>query len=617
MKNHLLFKPGLAAIGLLLTAPARVHGQASFNPVSLTPASYTYGIVVPSNTVQAVPYCINALCGSGQCLTCDNTFYEQGMYARPGQMGYNSGIPRHDTILTNINNTNMTFLMPPDYTTNNDLMIVKNTTAGYGSITSGTFLFGTPTTATNLAFLCTDGNGAMSVAYTVTHSDGSTDSGSIAMLDWFTGGATVAWGANGRMDENGDFNNYDPSAANNNVPYLYANKITVSGASPISRVAFRYSTGTSVANFFAVSGNASGAEWTPIPVSGFNIKSIIPAAVPFPVTATMDNGTNVNEPGNTWFEEGYYQLTPSDGLPPSGSTFTSVSQPTHTYQMGDYASNNAVLIDVNHLSASMTPSTPAAYSGLALLTTGANIGAGEMDNLCILQHQDGVKETNLFFAYDWFNTSVSNAVAWNASGRVNLNNRTLNDLGDGTPKLFESYFAVSDSNSPVTNIVVQYRFGARGQLDHVHHGCQRRERPNRAPDFSRRPAGHTNLVSEPDGDLLRSGQWHASHDQLVAGGKQWSVCAIDGWNGRQWLCHLRLKHDHSDHQRVDVGRRHQLRVRGLQCGGQRHQRAGAADYEFRDSQCADHRLTGAGRIGFDADRLYESAESDQLLLGSR
>src|SRR5271170_1194240 len=70
-------------IPILLTCACASLARADFNPVALTPGSYTFDIVVESNTVQALPYCINATSGSGVSLG-DNTYYEQGLYARAG-----------------------------------------------------------------------------------------------------------------------------------------------------------------------------------------------------------------------------------------------------------------------------------------------------------------------------------------------------------------------------------------------------------------------------------------------------------------------------------------------------------------------------------------------------
>ncbi|HTV42417.1 MAG TPA: hypothetical protein VMF08_17750 [Candidatus Sulfotelmatobacter sp.] len=448
-------------MALSLSLPAMA--QSLFNPVQLTQGSYTYNIVISATAgdLKSVPECIDAFVGSGTSLS-DNTLYEQGMYTRPGNAGYNGGVPIHDTVFTNINDPDMTFLMPPAYTTNDDLMIVNS--SEYGDLPGGTFTFNTPTAASSLAILCTGGNGGCMVNWTVTYENGQQVTSNLGVPDWFAGG-NVAWGCNGRMDQNGDYNNLDTGATNNDVPYLYAFTLTgLSSSSPVASIAFNYSSGSGVDNFFAVSASTDGTHYTPVPVTGFNEMAIIPA-IPFPVTATMDNGTNIANPGNTWFEQGYDTESPGDGLPVSGSTFASYSQPTHTYKMGSYTTNNATLIDEQHLSANLTPATPAAYSALSFLTAGGNIdGDNVMTNLCIIQHADGVNETNLFYAYDWFN-DLPNAIAFAASGRIYMNNRTFNDENGSAPAvpyLFESYFSLDDTASPITNIMVQHLTSPNG-----------------------------------------------------------------------------------------------------------------------------------------------------------
>ena len=436
-------------IPVLLASAVMSAAGATFSPVTLTDNSYTFDIVVESNTAAALPYCINVTAGNGSGLG-DNTYYEQGLYARAGQSGGNTGIPIHNTVFTNINNANMTFLMPPDYTTNNTLMIDST----YGS---GTFYFQTPTAATSLAILNAGGGGTVTIPYTVTHADLSTESGTLSLLDWFNGGPTVAWGANGRISSGGSYDHYNSSSVNNKAPYLYANKITVSGSSPIVSIAFTFSSGNH-GNLFAVSGNNGGSSWTPIPVSGFNVQGIVPAA--FPLTATMDQGTNTVNNGNlaTWFEKGFIRGTPAAGLPPSGSSFTSLAQPAHTYKLGNYSTNNAILIDTNHLTANIKLPSPAAYTAFAFLTAGGNVGASTpMQDICILQHADGVSETNLFYGYDWFSANAAGSLAYKANGRVNMYSRTVNNVNNGYPYLFETYFTLTDITSPVTNIVVQYK----------------------------------------------------------------------------------------------------------------------------------------------------------------
>jgi hypothetical protein len=183
----------------------------------------------------------------------------------------------------------------------------------------------------------------------------------------------------------------------------------------------------------------------------------------------MDLGTNVsgfyayNNGGqnmNTWFEKGYVRDTLTDegyGLPPSGSTFTSQAVATHHYQMGNYSANNAILVDAAHTNVNITPAVLTnVYGGFAFLTAGGNIGGNNvMTNLCILQHLDGVNETNLFYGYDWYNNLVTPAFV--ANGRLNMLDRAVNTVGGGNPKLFESYFTLNDAGSPVTNIEVLFQ----------------------------------------------------------------------------------------------------------------------------------------------------------------
>jgi hypothetical protein len=449
LANHMKSKLIMIGLAMGIASAAR----ADFNPVILTPDSYKFDIVVEAKTPKIVPYCITATSGGGTGEG-DYTYFEQTYYAPTGQVGSNMGIPHPNTTFTDISNPNVAFLMPPSYFSNDDLQIDAITT------TSGTLTFTTPTKVTSLAIL-SGGSGAEKVNYQVNYMSGFPSTGTISLSDWLTpNGAEIAWGANGRVTSAAAVQVYSTNSVNNQGPYLYAYYITITSSSAVSSLKFTVASGGEEANFYAVSGKNGGTTYTPIPVTGFNQMTTVPALITSPVTATMDNGTNLNIAGNTWFEQGYYPTTPSDGLPPSGSTFSSVSQSSHHYQMGNYSSNNAILIDANHLSANITPSNPAPYTAFTFLTSGSYIGAtGAMTNVCIMQHMDGVKETNQLIGYDWLNTTV--AAAWHANGRffLNLNadyNSSFNNLGNTVPNLFEDYVVISDTNSPVTNIVVNY-----------------------------------------------------------------------------------------------------------------------------------------------------------------
>jgi hypothetical protein len=455
MNKNKIVLIGLA--GIFIASMAR----ADFNPVPLTPGSFNLDIVVESNAPKLLPYCITATTGSGTSEG-DNTLFEQGWYAPAGQTGQYVGVPKHNTTFIDINNTNVQFLMPPTYLTNNTLQIDSTTT-------SGTFIVTTPTPATSLAIL-SGGSGTLTVGYSVTYSSGAPDTGTINLSDWFTpAGVQIAWGCNGRVTSTGGLSLYS-TGTNTSNPYMYAYYVNLANTNPIISVTFSYGSGTHEGNFFAISGANGGSKYTPIPVQGFNQECIAPAFITPPFTATMDDGTAISftaaagfNNGNTWFEQGYYGAQPTYGLPPSGSVFTSASQPTHHYQMGNYSANNALLINSTHVSNNIVPVNPAPFTAFAFLTAGANDNGspGYMNNECILQHADGVNETNFFRGYDWFNTSVANA--WKTFGRVTLDCtpyesafNNINQSPGQPPFLFETYFNLTDTTSAVTNIIVLY-----------------------------------------------------------------------------------------------------------------------------------------------------------------
>ena len=442
---------------ILMAGACLNMARADFNPVTLTSNSYTFDIVVEKTAPQPLPYCITASVGGGTDES-DHTFFERGVWDRPSSgSDYFPGVPPHGTVFTDQSDANRTYQMAADYTVNNGLLVDS-------TVTSGTLTLGTPTTAANLAFLCTGGNSGCTVSYTVNHQDGVTvDTGSFNPGDWF-GGANPAWYCGGRIGTpNGGYdsiatNGSPTTGAVGSNPRIYSKVIAVSSGSPVTSIAFTYVSGGGHDCFFAVSYNTSGSTYTPVAISGFN--EILLDPFTFPLTATMDQGTNTANTGNgnnTWFEQGYDTNAPTAGLPPSGSTFNSVSQPTHHYQMGNYSQNNAALIDTNHQLANITPAAPANCYAFAFLTAGGNVGSTPMQNIAILQHADGVQETNLFYGYDWFNTSTPGALAYKANGRVQMYDRTVNNVNNGFPYLFESYFLLADNTSPVTNIVVQYK----------------------------------------------------------------------------------------------------------------------------------------------------------------
>lgn len=389
----------------------------------------------------------NVIMDSGATNITGNTWYEVGFNTGAPT----TGLPVHGTDVSGGSPLH-TFTMPPSYTANDVLYLANHT--GY---TSGTLTLANPTAYTNLSFLGSAGNGPVVANVTVHFADTSTESYSISIADWFNGAAAF-YACNGRFNPQ----SLALNDVNSGNPRLRISDIAlVNNTSPVTSIDFAYSSGGR-AMIFAVAGQAvAGGTFSPALVTGFNADGVVEAGVvrlqnPFytATTASMDGGTN--NTANTWYEMGYYRNMPNTGLPLAGSTFDSLAQPDHHYQMpASYAANNCVFVDTAHTNANLTLASPATYSAISFLSATAN---GNVTNLAIMQYADGTAETNTFISRDWFGNTP---VAYYANGRVNLDNRSLNsDPGRNAtpynPRLYEAQFALGNTGSPLTNVILQY-----------------------------------------------------------------------------------------------------------------------------------------------------------------
>lgn len=373
-----------------------------------------------------------------------NTWYEKGLDATAAT----TGIPVHGSTFTNAAG-NHAFTMPPTYVGNDCAFVAP-------AVPTATL---TPTPAAayyQLSFLNAAGNGPCVVTVTVNHADATTETFTLSSLDWFNG-ATATYAANGRYQtDNGNFNNVNGGACK-----LFNTDFTLADSnSPVTSIGFAYVSGGR-ACIFAVSGNSFGTTtplFQPIAVTGYNQDIVVEATEPYnpgniysSITASMDNGLNLF--GNTWYEQGYYSVMPGSGLPPAGSTITSLNLPDHHYQFApSYTNNNAIYCDSNHPTATVGFANPTTNSALSFLSANAN---GPIQVNVILNHTDGTSETNVFNSKDWFNGTP---FAFDSYGRVVTDRRTINsDPGrsgsPSNPRLYEAQFFLNDFNSPTTNAV--------------------------------------------------------------------------------------------------------------------------------------------------------------------
>jgi hypothetical protein len=382
--------------------------------------------------------------GNAATNSAGNGFYEVGF----NRDAPSTGVPRAGTTVTN---SGRAFTFAADYSQKNVFYL-----GPYEGYTTAAANLVNPVAYQALSILSCAGNGPVTLDVVVRHADSTAESFQINSPDWFNQ-PDPFYVVNGRFNPS----TLGMDAVNSGNPRLYTNDIVLANVtSPVTAVEFSYVGGGRAAVFALAGLEPGGSMFLPVEVTGYNADVIVEASAPrYPAaltnytTVSMDGGTN--NTGNTWYEQGYYPAFPASGLPPAGSLITSLAQPDHHYRMpATYSGPNAVFVDYAHPEAHLTPVNPQPYSALSFLSATAN---NNVTNEVVIQYADGTSETNRFVSRDWFN---NDPYAFTARGRVNLNTRTINnDPGHTTtpnPRLYEAQFALQNTVSPVTNIVLRF-----------------------------------------------------------------------------------------------------------------------------------------------------------------
>lgn len=386
-----------------------------------------------------------------------DTWYEQGF----NRAALTTGIPQSGSTFTV---GARTWTMPASYATNDAFFIGNGSSQTTGtSYLTATLTLNTPATFTNLSLFSGAGNGPVGINVTVHHSSGADENLSISVLDWFNTATGAEWTSNGRFNKS----NLSRDNVNGNQVWLYHQDVgPIVNTAPVTSIDFAYASGGR-ASIFALSGSSSGGTYNPVAISGYNADVVVEKSLPVcpnaltnATTVTMDQGTNdvtINyNQANTFYEVGYYKAQPFSGFPAAGSTITSLSLTNNHYLMpASYTANDCIFVDVNHTSANMTIASPQTYSALSFLSCDGN---GVATNQAIMQYADGTSETNTFLSQDWFGNTP---VAYYANGRMDLKTRAINnDPGragtPNNPRLYEAQFALGNTGSPVTNILLRY-----------------------------------------------------------------------------------------------------------------------------------------------------------------
>jgi hypothetical protein len=424
--------------------------RADFDPIPLTPGSFTADVVVEKSAPGPITAYTTATMDGGTNNT-SWTWYERGFVSYWPE----TGLPAAGSAFNALNDGAHEFRMAASYAANNALLVYTN------GAPNGSLTLSAPAAYQSLSFLTASSGGGVTIRYTVYHQGGGTESGDLVINDWFnTTAAEVAMQANGRVNaESGALGNLNGTTPN----LFYSDIFLTDSANPVTRVEFS-STSTYRAVIFAVSGS-TGAGYVPVAVSGFNRDMVVEAAAPETgfllnaTTVTMDGGA-ANNLGNTFYEVGFNPFAPTTGIPAAGSTFTVGG--TNSFKMApSYTTNNALYVaNFGSYAAgnTLTFATPAAYGVLSFLTASGN---GPLVMNVSIFHEDGYVQTASLSSPDWFNQADA---VWTANGRFNTETLGLNDVSSGNPRLYAPTITLENTTSPVTQITFDYTSGGRGGI---------------------------------------------------------------------------------------------------------------------------------------------------------
>jgi hypothetical protein len=428
---------------LIAAALLAGYARADFVPIPLTTDSFNHDIVVEKTAPPPLMPATTASMDSGSANT-GYAWYERGynpLWAATGLpiagSTFTGDVPGHDYVLA------------PNYKSNNAVMIDS-------TLTGATLTLTTPSAYSRLSFLATAANGPGTVQFTIHHQNASIETGSFNCPDWLST-INEAFVASGRVD----VNTFMLDGARDNYPVLFSRDISLTNTtSPVTQINLGYISGTAHNAIFALSGSTNQVDpFTPIIVTGFNADLVVESTAPrreslaSATTASIEAG--VFNSSRTWYEKGYYPLSPNTGLPVAGSILTNASALDHRYLLApSYTTSNAAVFDADFPTASITPATPAAYTALSFLCAA---GHGPVTNQCVISHANGSTETNVFFIPNWFDGS---SPAFIADGALNLNIRMVDSVGANNPRIYAVDVPLANTASAVTNVTFNFAGGA-------------------------------------------------------------------------------------------------------------------------------------------------------------
>jgi hypothetical protein len=422
-------------LSVLIAATA----PAQFSPIALAPESYTHDVVVEKTAPSPLLPVTTASMETGVTNT------GLGWFERGYNKDYTStGLPPAGAILQADSPGDHNFQMASSYQAANALLLDSQ-------LASGTLTLTAPRTCAALSFLASSAVAPVPLGITLYYQNGSTQEGAFTVPSW-DNGAGAGWTAYGKVD----VRTFNFSGVTASVGRLFARDVIVSNTvSPVTRIEFRHVSGQGRAAIFAVSAaDAVAGPFEPAAIQGYNQDVVVEASALRPgfalaTTATLEAGSENRR--YTLYEKGYVPAAPTSGLPAAGTVLVPIGFPGSSFELAtNYSGNNAVVIDSTVTAATLSPSTPAAYSGLLFLAAASH---GPVTNLCAIHHADNSWETNAWVADDYLTGSSPVFVA---GGRVDISTRIVDCLGEGNVRLFAAPCGVSNGQSPITGLVLRF-----------------------------------------------------------------------------------------------------------------------------------------------------------------
>jgi hypothetical protein len=181
----------------------------------------------------------------------------------------------------------------------------------------------------------------------------------------------------------------------------------------------------------------------PIALTGFNQDVIVEASATDPSLATTVPFDGSGKGGNNvWYEEGFGGPSAGNtGLPPSGSTFTSLANPQVSFTMQPYTASNVAYMPAAHSTVTLSLSSPGSFRSLNFLAAAA-FGAANIT--ATLNFADGSTTSTTLSVPDWFNGANA---AWLTAGRIQRSTGASISFSPTNPRLYEFDYLLNPADT--------------------------------------------------------------------------------------------------------------------------------------------------------------------------